>query len=191
MEKINTTRPQEGRSRDWLPAGKKEQHQMPFLLKAASLLSTSKKYFKVKNAFIYSPLFFMDTDLGARPGALSPQKCTEQLLHVRSLDRPDLRFYSETTPLDGNIQRDCVFFPSALSVSVCCRKFEGSSSSSNGSATVHEIRQFGPHLKFKWRLIGSAKKAGPRNEPLWMQRRQEERQEREEEKEEKVTRDEE
>lgn len=123
---------------------------MPSLLKAASLLSASKKYFKVKPLFI-PPLFFMDTDLGAQRGALSPPKCTEQLLEVRSLDRPDLRFYSETTPLDGNIQRDCVFFPSALSVSVCCRKFEGSSSSSslNGSASIHETRQFGPHLKFK------------------------------------------
>lgn len=55
MKKINTIKPQEGRSRDWLPAGKKEQHQMPSLLKAASLLSTSKKYFKVKPLFITPP----------------------------------------------------------------------------------------------------------------------------------------
>lgn len=58
MKKINTIKPQEGRSRDWLPAGKKEQHQMPSFLKAAPLLSTSKKYFKVKKAFIYSPPLF-------------------------------------------------------------------------------------------------------------------------------------
>lgn len=70
-----------------------------------------------------------------------------------------LRYYTEMTTLDKNIVRDCAFFPSALSV--CCRKFEGSSYTSNGSASIHEMWQIGPCLKFKWRLIASANSAGP------------------------------
>lgn len=125
---------------------------MVSLLKAASLLSTSKKYFNVQLSFILpAHLFFMDIDLGTQLAALSPLKSSNQLLKVRWLDRPDCTFILKWPHL--NNLEDCVFFPFVLSV--CCRKFEGPSSTSNGSASIHEMWQIGPRLKFKWRVMAS------------------------------------